>query len=448
MRNFKPTLQNRAFWLTRWRLTVLYASTMGIILTASAIGFYIAMVQDHRREIDHRLETVASTLHDSLEPSLDQPGQLTPVVWQLLPSLCSPTQDCSQPIPDRHVLSLMHQEGYYLRLLNLSGEVLAIAGVPPKQVIQPLEAGLHTLNKADGTSYRQMSLLLKNNAGISWGYLQVGSSLQLLDRHLSWVQWALVGGLPLALVLVWGASWWVAGVAIRPAYQAYRQIEQFTADAAHELRTPLAAIRISAESVSSAYQITESEARDVLQVISRQSQRLTALVNDLLILSRLNQHSDSLQTTLVSLPDLVSDIEEELSSLALSKKIQLATLPPDPQKLTVRGNEEQLYRLVLNVVSNALKYTPEGGKVILQLLSRDRYALIQVKDTGIGIAPQDQGKIFDRFYRVNSDRSRHTGGSGLGLAIAQAITHAHGGNILIRSELGKGSCFTIQLPLI
>jgi signal transduction histidine kinase len=439
----------RPFWLTRWRLTALYASTMGVILTATAIGFYWAMAQDHRREIDHRLETIASTLHDSLEPSLDQPGQLTPLVLQILPDLCTAMTDCPAT-PDRHVLGLLHQQGYYLRLLNLSGEMVAIAGDPPDQVIHATEAGLHTLHKVDGVTYRQMSLPLKNAAGDPWGYLQVGSSLKILDQHLSWVRWALLLGLPLALGLVWAVSWWVAGLAIRPAYRAYRQIQQFTADAAHELRTPLAAIRLSAESASradpSADRISETEAQAVLPVVVRQTQRLTTLVNDLLILSRLEQADDRSPPTLIYLPDLVKDIEEEFAALALTKGIHLTTVAPPAQTLTVRGHESELYRLLLNIVGNALEYTPRGGSVTMRLAVRDRYALIEVEDTGMGISPPDQVKIFDRFYRVNPDRSRHTGGSGLGLAIALAIAQAHGGDIQVKSAVGQGSCFTIELP--
>lgn len=453
MQPFKSLLSHRPyahpFWLTRWRLTALYASTMGVILTASAVGFYVAMAQDHRREIDHRLETVASTLHDSLEPSLDQPGQITPLVSQLLPNLCLATTACVAN-PDRHVLGLLHQQGYYLRLLNLSGEMVAIAGDPPDQVIHPTAAGLHTLHKADGVTYRQMALPLKNAAGVPWGYLQVGSSLEILDQHLSWVRWALLLGLPLALGLVWAVSWWVAGLAIRPAYQAYRQIQQFTADAAHELRTPLAAIRLSAESISRDHVIADlasgTEAQAVLPVVVRQTQRLTILVNDLLILSRLEQADDRSTPTLVYLPNLVKDIEEEFAALALARGIYLTTIAPEAQTLTVRGHESELYRLLLNIVDNALEYTPKGGSVTIRLTPRDRYALIEVEDTGLGIAPQDQAKIFDRFYRVNPDRSRHTGGSGLGLAIARAIAQAHGGDIHVKSVVGQGSCFTIQLP--
>lgn len=441
----KPTLYARPFWLTRWRLTILYAGSMGVILTASAIGFYLATAQDHRLEIDHRLETVASTLHDSLEPALDQPGQITPLALQILPDLCVDTTACPAR-PSRHVLGLLHQQGYYLRLLNLSGHEVAIAGDPPTQVTHPTASGLATLPKADGITYRQMSLSLKTATGTPWGYLQVGSSLDVLNHHLNWARWAVLLGLPLALGLVWAVSWWVAGLAIRPAYRAYQHIQQFTADAAHELRTPLAAIRLSTESARRLEPMSLTEAQGVLQVVNRHTQRLTTLVNDLLILSRIEQADDRSAPTLVYLPDLVQDIEEEFAALALTKGVHLTTLAPHAKTLTVRGHEAELYRLLLNIVGNALEYTPAGGHVTIRLTQRDRYALIDVEDTGIGIASPERAKIFDRFYRVNPDRSRHTGGSGLGLAIARAISQAHGGEIQVKSEVGKGSCFTIQLP--
>lgn len=113
--------------------------------------------------------------------------------------------------------------------------------------------------------------------------------------------------------------------------------------------------------------------------------------------------------------------------------------------LWVNGDEAQLYRLVFNLVINAIQHTPEGGKVILSLEVQDQQAVIQVQDTGVGIVPEYQSKIFDRFYRVNSDRNRQTGGSGLGLAIAQAISKAHKGKIQVQSQLGQGSSFRVYL---
>lgn len=132
---------------------------------------------------------------------------------------------------------------------------------------------------------------------------------------------------------------------------------------------------------------------------------------------------------------------------AIATNVTLTTEVQEPKPLYVTGDEEQLYGLVSNLIVNAIQYTPPGGQVTVILDTSDRHALIQVKDTGVGIAPEELQAIFERFYRVNSDRSRHTGGSGLGLPIADAINQAHGGSIQVQSELGFGSTFTIQLPL-
>jgi signal transduction histidine kinase len=183
---------------------------------------------------------------------------------------------------------------------------------------------------------------------------------------------------------------------------------------------------------------------------------LTQLVADLLLLSRMDKQSASARRQICCLNDLVSDLIEELAALAIAHQIALKSNIRTSTPLSVLGNPDQLYRLVANLIVNAIQYTPAGGKVtvILQRSDmpsgtlRDREAIIQVQDTGIGIPIADQKRIFDRFYRVNSDRSRHTGGSGLGLAIAQAIVQAHGGSIQVKSELSKGSTFTLKLPCV
>jgi len=117
-------------------------------------------------------------------------------------------------------------------------------------------------------------------------------------------------------------------------------------------------------------------------------------------------------------------------------------------EIYVLGHESQLYRLVSNLIANAIQYTPSGGEVILSLEFDDRLALIKVKDTGIGISPEQQKYIFERFYRVDSDHSRKTGGTGLGLAIARATVHQHQGQLSLQSEIDRGSLFTVQLPRI
>jgi signal transduction histidine kinase len=190
------------------------------------------------------------------------------------------------------------------------------------------------------------------------------------------------------------------------------------------------------------------EVRSTLQAIERQNNRLAQLVQDLLLLSRMDAQGQPSQFHRCCLNTLIKDVADEFEGLAIAADLTLAVEIQRREPLWVLGDEEQLYRLVANLVSNAIQYTPQNGKVTIRLDRGDHHALIQVQDTGIGIAPQAQGRIFERFYRVNSDRSRATGGSGLGLAIAKAIAQTHQGSIQVQSALGSGSIFTIKLPTL
>jgi signal transduction histidine kinase len=149
---------------------------------------------------------------------------------------------------------------------------------------------------------------------------------------------------------------------------------------------------------------------------------------------------------LCCLNDIVSDLVEELATLAIAAGVTLRSDIRVDKPLHILGDEEQLYRLVSNLIVNAIQYTPKDGQVNVILDRNENQAIVQVQDTGIGIAPEHQQRIFDRFYRVSSDRSRTSGGSGLGLAITFAIVQAHHGSLQLQSELGKGSTFTIRLP--
>ncbi|MHC5718447.1 MAG: sensor histidine kinase, partial [Nostoc sp.] len=171
------------------------------------------------------------------------------------------------------------------------------------------------------------------------------------------------------------------------------------------------------------------------------------LVGDLLLLARLDQHQLAGEHHLCCLNDVISDLIEELAFLAIEAQVKLVQQVQTPKKVCILGNEEQLYRLISNLIINGIQATPNGGQVTVTLESGDRYALIIVQDTGIGIALEHQGRIFGRFYRINKDRSRANGGSGLGLALACAIARAHRGSIQVQSQLNKGSTFTVKLPL-
>jgi two-component system OmpR family sensor kinase len=442
--------QNKLFNRTRTRLALWYAGVMGLILSLSGFGVYEAIAHAHQVAVDRELESVAGTLHDSIELKLKQPGRLEPVVEQLLPNLCLAGGNCmkEQLSPDRHILSAVNQGNYYIRFFDTSGQLIAIAGVHLQGLPQVLnKERWQTLNDGKGNVYHQISLSLHTQDNRDWGYFQVGRSLKDFNDYLNNVKWILKLGLPTILILVGVSSWWLALLAMQPIYQSYKQIQQFTADAAHELRTPLAATQATVESARSVPQLDEKEVQDILDTIGRQNRRLIQLVADLLLLARLEQQVLPRRHQMSCLNDLVSDLVEEFAALALSKSVTLTSSVRIHNPLNVIGDEEQLYRLVSNLIINAIQYTPAGGQVTVVLDHSDHQALIQIQDTGIGIAPSEQTQIFNRFYRVNSDRSRHTGGSGLGLAIAKAIVQAHQGGLQVHSELGKGSTFTIRLPL-
>lgn len=438
---------SQVFHTTRLRLAGLYAGTMGVILTLCAVVFYEAMTHSYVSELNHRIESVAGTLHDGLEASLQEPGRLEPIVKKFISSLCVVGTTCSYNSTALHYLGVFQENGYYIRFISLSGHLIADGGqVPTNLPIQIETETWQTLEASDGNRYRQLSLMLKTVNHAPWGYMQVGRSLSDIDGHMVWVRLILLIGLPSAMFLVVVASWWLAGQAMKPVYRSYRQMQQFTADAAHELRTPLAAIQANLESTL-VPEATDTDAWDTLRTVERQTNRLSRLVHDLLLLSRMDLQRFPAKQEPCNLNDLVNDLVEEFSALALASNISLTADIQTDTAIMVLGSEEQLYRLVANLITNAIQYTPAGGKVIVHLTRDDHRTVIQVQDTGIGIPSQEQARIFDRFYRVNSDRSRHTGGAGLGLAIAQAIVQSHQGMIQVQSEPSQGSIFSVYLPL-
>ncbi len=448
--------RNKLFNQTRFQLAGWYAAVMGSILGLAGLITYQMVAHSHWDAVDQELQSISGTLHDSLEPILKQPGRLETAVQTVLPNLCLAKQQCSTLSEKlgRHTLNAFQQSGYYIRFFDQQGNPLATAGqVPLGLSVQLADHLLQTLQDQEGDRYQQLSLLLKNESGQPWGYMQVGRSLKEFDDHLSFLRFTMLTGLPVAMLLVAAASWSLAGLAMKPIYRSYAKMQQFTADAAHELRTPLAAIRAIVESTRDETLLTEAEAKAALAGVDRQNQRLVQLTQDLLLLSRLEASTESSEQTVKPKPscclnDLILDVVESLSVLEMAAPLQLTTHLQTKAPVYVAGDESQLVRLFSNLVANALQYTPEGGKVTVTLAQEDQSALIQVQDTGIGIAIEDQAHLFDRFYRVSRDRSRHTGGAGLGLAIAKAIAESHRGSIQVTSELGKGSTFTVRLPLI
>lgn len=217
---------------------------------------------------------------------------------------------------------------------------------------------------------------------------------------------------------------------------------RFVADVSHELRTPLTAIRGNLDLVRRYGADAMS-----LEAIESEVERMSRMVNDLLLLARADYGGLTLDMEPVDLDALLLEVYKQARLLSKDRNLKLVI--DDIAPMRVSGNPDRLKQLVLNLVHNAIKFTPDGGEIGLALRQRGDEALIAVRDTGVGIAPEHQKHIFDRFYQVDTSRKHTDGdGAGLGLSIARWIAEAHGGTITVESELGKGSTFTVVLPVL
>jgi two-component system OmpR family sensor kinase len=221
---------------------------------------------------------------------------------------------------------------------------------------------------------------------------------------------------------------------------------RFVADASHELRTPLTSLEgLSEMLLMGADQGDTTVIQRSVRAMHKELARLGRLVADLLTLSRLDSTTPITLKTLDA-SKLVSDVAEQMRPLAEARQIALSALYAEP--VLVEGEADKLKQVLLNLVDNALRYTPDGGRVALSATQNPAAgkAQIRVSDTGQGIAPEDQARIFDRFYRADLARTRANGNTGLGLAIARAIVEVHGGTIGVQSTPGEGATFTVTLP--
>ncbi|MDY7023698.1 MAG: two-component sensor histidine kinase, partial [Cyanobacteriota bacterium] len=218
--------RNKLFSRTQTQLALSYAGVMGVILSLLGFGVYQAIVHAHIVTVDRELKSVAGTLHDSLEWKLKQPGKLEPIVQNILPNLCLAEVNCSlyNVSNRRQTLSALHQSDYYIRLFDRSGQLVAMTYTFPDGLPQKFNSEYwQMLDDNQGNFYHQISLALHTQDRSDWGYLQVGRSLQDVNDYLNSVKLILGLGLPIAMILVWGASWGLAGLAMQPIYQSYRQ---------------------------------------------------------------------------------------------------------------------------------------------------------------------------------------------------------------------------------
>ena len=230
---------------------------------------------------------------------------------------------------------------------------------------------------------------------------------------------------------------------LTPVQQIYEQQKQFVSDVSHELRTPLSIMSGEME-IALKKNRTTSEYIQVITSSRQELNSLTNLVENLLFLTRTDQRKSFLQSEKVDLTDVINNVIAILQEKYKKKKITLKFKPAD-ESITISGQISMLRQLFFNIIDNSIIYTPENGKIDIALSTNMNNIIVKITDNGIGIAPQDQKKIFERFYRADFSRSQEKG-YGLGLAICQSIASLYNGSINISSHLGKGTTVTVCLP--
>jgi two-component system OmpR family sensor kinase len=226
--------------------------------------------------------------------------------------------------------------------------------------------------------------------------------------------------------------------------EAFQHIHRFSADASHELRTPLTILQLELGEIVQNENL-DADIVDQIGSALEETERLSRIVENLLTISRLDAGEVKMEKEVLDLSELVRSTAEQMKLLVEEKSLEMRSSFELP--VWVMGDQSRLRQVVVNLVANAIKYTPEGGEIAVAARSDHGRAVLEVSDNGVGIPPDAIPHIFERFYRADKARSRDSGGAGLGLAIVKAICSAHGAEVRVFSQEGKGSRFTVEMPL-
>ena len=483
----------------RWKLQFFYSALLATVIFSSGSIFYYQVWRSTFTEVDRRLEASALYL-DVMLRSFPPPIQQGIEAPPMLPPPLRP--DGTPPPPPRPRRSKeqfleelrLPQDSNFLSEGNPDDQTYFLVRTSKDMLIKKEFVPLgypEAQSLAEKFNNQPTLVMLKNNfrevrmIGPSGSKIIVGKSLRretIQLRNIA-IQFIAIG---LAfLVLGVGVSFAIAFRMVRPITQmsataellsekdlskrldpnqidselaglaevlnrlfsrldaSFSRQRQFTADASHELRTPLTVIRSASELALSQPRSPE-EYQETIEVSLKAAERMTNLVNGLLALARLDSSNADFHLQQINLSDLVGESVSLLGAIASEKQISLVS---DLHSVQIFGNPESLSRMIDNLITNAILYNKPGGKVFITLNRSDNKAVLEIKDTGVGISEEHLPFIFERFYRVDKARSRFSGGSGLGLAICKGVIEKHNRTITVQSVLGMGTTFQIQLPV-
>ena len=363
-----------------------------------------------------------------------------------LSSLASETlanMSCTDAKPVLDMKRAVFHQPVSLQVYDQSGKLLQTVGVKGSP---HLESDSSEVTASDGQHFRNKVVPLPcERLKLQGGYLQIQVVTKQRDMAIhNYIENVLLLA-PVLLVGLAVAGSYFAGWAVRPIQQSIFSLRRFLADAGHELGTPLAILRSTADNLSlDVAGMPEAEER--VEIMTRTTERMGKLVHDMSLLASLENAELSIEKKPLSLDALfdesISSFKELFAEKNLTVKSELA------KNVLINGDKNSIERMFSNLLQNAFRYTNEGGTVSISLAIKDNRAVLTVADTGIGMPHEALKQIFDRFYRVEKTRSRAAGGSGLGLAIVKATVDVHAGTIDVQSKEGEGSQFTISLPLI
>ena len=455
----------------RWRLTAWYATLLLVVLLLFGVGIYGGLRWRLSSALDNQLAAEAGTLLTTVQAGENGPA--------LPPNI---------PIP-------APSDEYFVRLFDDRGDVvigggLALATLAAESnVIQTVLDGrtrFTTSRVNDDELVRIISVPVRlpaDSAAVS-GVLQVARSIEDIDEAIAAVVWALAIATPGVLAVATAGGYLLAGRALAPVAsittlaanveandletrlnldlpddeigrlaatfdamlerigRSFEQQRRFTTDAAHELRTPLSLMRGQIDLALSQVQ-TPDQYRTALQRLDTDVSRLTALVSSLLALAR--SDAGQIEVSAGHL-DLAATVGLVLDQYGVPARQAGVALVDERRPAGLESDEDLIIQVLVNLLDNALAHTPAGGAVAVGCRREDPYAAFWVRDTGSGIAPDHQPHVFDRFYRVETARSRSDGGLGLGLGISRAIVEALGGTIELSSLPGEGTRVVVRLP--